>query len=288
MDLYQLVYFQKVCEYKSFKKAAAAVHVTSPTITIALRKLEEEFGVQLYDRANRDFTLTTAGEMFLALSTEVTDSADRLCARMAEFKDDIQETIRIGVPRGDTYLAKSIYSLSVRYPKINIIIIQSSSNELIYQLSRGVLDCCIVNSTCLTEEMAHRPLSVSEWMLCLPRWSGFEDSEELPLSSLDGYTAFLPQNDTAISDVISATIQKANPSISLQLSSCPVPSAIYSKEGDKTFAVIPPNVSLTPDMISCYANPPLSIEMVLAWNEKKVLSRAYGEFFDAIAKNRAV
>ena len=64
MEIRQLEYFRAVCGLNSISKAAEQLHVAQPSVSIAIQKLEEELGVMLFDRTQRQISLTEEGKIF--------------------------------------------------------------------------------------------------------------------------------------------------------------------------------------------------------------------------------
>lgn len=86
MELRQIRYFQRVAAELSFTRAAAALHMAQPPLSRQIKSLEEELGVQLFERAGRGISLTEAGRYFL-------DQTEHLTHKLAEI---ITATQRIG------------------------------------------------------------------------------------------------------------------------------------------------------------------------------------------------
>ena len=82
MELYHLRYFEKVSRYESISKAAAELHITQPALSKAIAKLEEELGVELFDRQGKRLHLNDQGRYFQSsvkhILAEVADSANSL------------------------------------------------------------------------------------------------------------------------------------------------------------------------------------------------------------------
>ena len=84
MTLQQLTYFQAACRYKNISRAAEELHISQPSVSSAIKNLEEEFGVRLIVRGRVGFTLTEAGEEFFALAEGMLEHADRLQSIMID------------------------------------------------------------------------------------------------------------------------------------------------------------------------------------------------------------
>ena len=75
MELRQLQYFQMVSKLNSITRAAELLHVSQPSVTVAIQKLEEELGVQLLDRGQKQLSLTVEGQVFFV---KIEDILNRL------------------------------------------------------------------------------------------------------------------------------------------------------------------------------------------------------------------
>ena len=82
MELRQLISFYHVARLRSFSEAARALHIGQPTVTTHLLKLEDEFGITLFDRIKRPIQLTSEGVTLLELVTPVVNSVDALKNQM--------------------------------------------------------------------------------------------------------------------------------------------------------------------------------------------------------------
>ena len=112
MKLTQLEYFCVAARYHNITKAAKELFVTQPSISNAIKALEEEFGVNLFFRNNNKLTLTPEGELFYKSSEELLAHADSVESEFHEIRKKITP-IRIGIPPmlGTIYLPELYLSL---------------------------------------------------------------------------------------------------------------------------------------------------------------------------------
>ena len=82
MELREIISFYHVARLHSVSKAARKLELGQPTVTTHLRKLEDEFGITLFDRIKRPIQLTSEGSIFLELITPIVESVDTLKTQM--------------------------------------------------------------------------------------------------------------------------------------------------------------------------------------------------------------
>ena len=98
MELRQLEYFEAVQRNKNFTHAAAELHVTQPTVTTAIKNLENELGVSLFDREGGGMELTPAGEELLIRTQIILKNVKKLYDRVGEENSYRKQEVTIGIP----------------------------------------------------------------------------------------------------------------------------------------------------------------------------------------------
>lgn len=97
MKLTQLEYFCVAARYHNITKTAKELFVTQPSVSNAIKSLEEEFGVNLFYRHNNKLTLTPEGEKFYKSAEELLAHADAVTSEFYELRKQVTP-IRIGIP----------------------------------------------------------------------------------------------------------------------------------------------------------------------------------------------
>jgi DNA-binding transcriptional LysR family regulator len=137
MELVQIRTFQRVAALQSFSKAAEELHLTQPAVTSQIKNLESELGQHLIDRAGRSFSLTPAGEAFLAYAQQITNLTEQAHATLEQFSN---QRGRICIGAGTTttiFRLPAILSIYHHaYPKVEVQIRNGASNlvnSLVYE-----------------------------------------------------------------------------------------------------------------------------------------------------------
>ena len=96
MKFFQLQYFCAACRYKNITRAAEALHVSQPSVSLAIQALENEFGMALLDRNERGFVLTPDGEYLYREGRALLGQSDAIVETMAERKRLGSAVLRFG------------------------------------------------------------------------------------------------------------------------------------------------------------------------------------------------
>ena len=147
MKLTQLEYFCVAARYHNITKAAKELFVTQPSISNAIKALEEEFGVNLFFRNNNKLTLTPEGELFYKSAEGLLAHADSVETEFHELRKKITP-IRIGIPPmlGTIYLPELYLSLKENFPEVDFRLFEFGSIKACELVLEEKLDIAIVNA----------------------------------------------------------------------------------------------------------------------------------------------
>ena len=142
MELRTLEYFLAVARDENISAAAAALHVSQPTLSRQLMDLEDELGKKLLIRGGRKITLTQEGMLLRRRAAEILDIVDKTETDIRSSESEIAGDIYIGAgeARCFKFIAKSIQSIQQDYPDIHVHISSGDYLNVMEQLEHGVLD----------------------------------------------------------------------------------------------------------------------------------------------------
>ncbi|MDD3422061.1 MAG: LysR family transcriptional regulator [Bacilli bacterium] len=147
MDIKQIVYFTEVANHQNFSTAAKKLGVTQPALSAAIKKLETEFGSNLFSYENKQLKLTDVGRDFLTLSHKLINDYDALVLSMEELTAQQIGKIKVGVPlMVGRYFGKVFSDFKNSFPKIEIQVVEDTSMALATYVSNGDIDCSFVIS----------------------------------------------------------------------------------------------------------------------------------------------
>lgn len=145
MTITQLNYVLAVAEFQNFTIAAEKCFVTQPTLSMQIQKLEEELDIKIFDRNKKPIQLTEVGKKIVAQAQSIVNEADRIKDIVEQQKGFIGGDFKIGIIPTimPTLLPMFLNNFIKKYPKLNLIIEEHTTDEIINRLKKGQLDAAI-------------------------------------------------------------------------------------------------------------------------------------------------
>jgi LysR family hydrogen peroxide-inducible transcriptional activator len=142
MTIRQLEYIIALDNYRQFVSAAAHCHVSQPTLSVQVKKLEDEIGVQIFDRFKAPIEPTIAGEQIILKARQILREIEQLQAFVSSETELTEGTFTLGViPTLAPYLLPVFLPAFVKEnPNIHLIIQELQTDQIITQLEKGMID----------------------------------------------------------------------------------------------------------------------------------------------------
>ena len=191
MTITQLNYVLAVAEHLNFTIAAEKCFVTQPTLSMQIQKLEEELEIRIFDRNKKPIQLTEVGKKIVEQAKSIVNEADRIKDIVEQQKGFIGGDFKVGIIPTimPTLLPMFLKNFIRKYPKINLIVEEHTTGEVINRLQKGQLDAAIA-ATPLNES------DLKEIILYYEPFVGYFPSE-----FRNGLTQLSP-NDLNVNDIL--------------------------------------------------------------------------------------
>jgi len=183
IDLRKLEIFLKVYETQSFSKASNLLHLAQPTITLHIKDLEEELGINLLDRHTRKVVPNKAGKVVYKYGKEIINLVKQMQKELQFFKDENIGLVEIGgstIP-GQYILPKIIKSFKEKYSQISIFLKVGDSKEVFEKVLSGEFDLGMVGAIYKDKNLIYKACYEDNIVLIAP--PDFE-KEEITLEEL--------------------------------------------------------------------------------------------------------
>ena len=160
MTITQLLYVLAVAEHKNFTKAAQNCHVTQPTLSMQVQKLEEELNVQIFDRTKKPIELTSVGQKIVSQAKNIVAEAERINDIVDQEKGFIGGEFKLGIIPTimPTLLPMFLKTYVKKYPKVKLKIEELTTDEIINRLQDGNLDGAIAATPLQIDSIRERVL----------------------------------------------------------------------------------------------------------------------------------
>ena len=141
MNLNQIKYFYKICQCGSLSEAAQNLYISQPSLSSAIKSLEKEFGVILFNRTHAGMQLTSEGKIFLHSCKDLISRTDQLEDMMKDLGNQ-RHKLKLGIPPmiGSLIVPEIFKTFCKENPDINLEIIEAGRDELLNKLSENLLD----------------------------------------------------------------------------------------------------------------------------------------------------
>lgn len=183
MELLQLRYFLTVAEYQHMTRAAEHLQIAQPALSQAIRRLENELGVPLFDRKNRSIVLNDSGKVLQKRLTPILRALDRIPGELRAGQNIANHTIHLKILAASTLVTNCIIAYRALHPDINFQLYQSDTHEdfdLCVTAIRSDVPCELEDYSVILEE---------DLYLAVPAKSQYGDRTSIKLleTEHDGY-----------------------------------------------------------------------------------------------------
>lgn len=197
MELYQIRDFLALCETLNFARAAEKCHVSQPSLTRAVQKLETELGGLLIRRERRTTHLTELGELMRPMLQAMLTQAERIRARAEQHLNREGDSLRLGfLPSiGPLRFAKFFAQFSADNPGIELQLREAPMSALCDLLFCGQLDAAVVAYVKPIDNRLRYHLLYKERLVCaVPRGHPLEQAHAVQLRDLKGQSFLMRTN----------------------------------------------------------------------------------------------
>jgi LysR family hydrogen peroxide-inducible transcriptional activator len=193
MTLTELRYIVAVAKERHFGRAAQSCFVSQPTLSVGIKKIEEELGVTIFERGSTEISLTPVGEQIAAQAARTLDEAATIKAIAQQSGDPLGHPLRLGViyTIGPYLLPRLLPALREIAPHMQLLIQESYTASLREQLKQGKIDVAILSLPFEEPGMLIQPLYDEPFQVAMPAGHPWQDREAISPEELGQETVLL-------------------------------------------------------------------------------------------------
>jgi len=211
MELHQLRYFCAVAETGSFSRAAEQSHISQPSLSQQILKLEDELGARLFDRLGRSVRLTELGKTFLPRARAVLRELEAAKGDVVEGKEFIGGPVAVGVipTVAPYYLPARLTAFSRKFNQVRLTVVEEITPVLLDRLRAGTIDVAILALPLRGHEFDTFPLLTERLFAVLPQKHKFASRPSLSLKDLRAEPFLLLRDGHCFRDTAVAACDRA-------------------------------------------------------------------------------
>ncbi|MDX1335239.1 MAG: LysR family transcriptional regulator [Gammaproteobacteria bacterium] len=285
MNLSSLQAFIKVAELGSFSAAAEELFLTQPAVSKRIAQLEEELGVQLFDRIGHRISITEAGKTLLPGAARIIEEVKDTQRQVANLSGEIRGALRIGTSHhiGLHRLPPSLKAFTRNYPEVELDIRFMDSEAACQQVSHGELELAVVT-------LPSKPDAELE---CMELWDDLlvpvaskdhplARSQAIKISELCQHPAILPGTGTFTRVIVENAFSQARQTLNVALETNYLETILMMVSIGLGWSILP--VSMLSDNVKTLKVPELELhrQLGLVTHKERTLSNAAQAFASAL------
>ncbi len=202
MTLTELKYIVAVAREKHFGRAADACFVSQPTLSVAIKKLEEELDVKLFERSANEIAVTALGEEIVRQAQSVLEQAANIKEIAKRGKDPLAGPLKLGViyTIGPYLLPSLVRQAIAKTPQMPLMLQENFTVKLLEMLRTGEIDCAIMAEPFPDTGLATAPLYDEPFMAAVPSTHPFAALKTISAQELKSETMLLLGNGHCFRD----------------------------------------------------------------------------------------
>jgi LysR family hydrogen peroxide-inducible transcriptional activator len=202
MNLRDLKYLVALADHRHFGKAAAACFVSQPTLSTQIRKLEEELGLPLVERAPRKVMLTPAGVDAAARARVIVAEVEQMKEAARRSRDPEAGAVRLGIfpTLGPYLLPHVIPRIRERFPQLELLLVEEKSDVLLARLRDGKLDAALLALPVLDDQLHTEFLFEEPFLLAVSAQHPLANRRQLDVQELSAQRLLLLEDGHCLRD----------------------------------------------------------------------------------------
>ncbi|MBA2650520.1 MAG: DNA-binding transcriptional regulator OxyR [Legionella sp.] len=211
MNIRDLKYLIALADNNHFSKAALACFVSQPALSMQIKKLEDDLGVQLIERSNKRFFFTAIGKRIVEQAREILCRVEALHHSAQQSKDPFSGELHLGIiPTLAPYLLSLIIPhLMSLFPNLRLYLVEDTTGNLLQKLKDGLLDAALLALPIEGAFQAY-PLFEEAFVLALPLGHPLSEQTTVTLSDLEHKSLLLLEDGHCLREQALAVCHQVN------------------------------------------------------------------------------
>ena len=223
--------FMQVVDKNSFSNAAKALSLTQPAVSFQINTLEQYYGTVLFDRVNRNISLTVAGELLLKYAKQMIELQSEIENSIEDLTGTIKGKLVVGgsTTVGEYLLPQLVGKFKKKFTQVDIRLMINNSRETEKMVLNDIIDIGVIEGPVSSKELIKEKFLDDELVLITSTNHPWADEDDIPIFKLKDYPFICREKGSGTRLVIENTLKDAG---------FPLDHLNVSMELGSTFAII--------------------------------------------------
>lgn len=285
MNFVQLKYFVAVCEFGTVSAAAEYLHIAQPSLSLAIKELENEFGTQLFNRVHKGMRPTNEGLCLLKMSRDIIEMVESTEKAMRDMGKN-KKSLTLGIPPmiGSLLLPEIYGEFVSQNPDICINIVECGREQMVKKVMEGQIDIAFVSHDLdFEEDICAISLGALEMVCAASLDSEIAKRNTLTPKDLSGIPLVMFKEGFFQADKIKAWFSKGGvePRVLMKTDQLSTITKLITS-GTASGFVFKHLIENDKRMTFCSLTPNISVNVSLIWQRGKFFSSAMKRFKDFV------
>lgn len=290
MEMHQLRYMVAVARTGNFSRAAKQCHVSQPSLSQQIQKLEKELGVRLFERHRTRTRLTSAGELFLPRAERVLHELEEARREAEDIHALVQGEVIVGVlpTIAPYFLPPVVAAFGQKYPGVAITMIEETTASLIGMMSRHEIDFALASLPIPDGQMEVQLLLEEELFLAIPPGHPLERRKSIATADLEQLPFVLMREGHCLGDQVMRFCERNQFQPRVRSRSAQMETILALVEAGQGVSLIPAMARQHARGAASYRSlkePRPARAVVAFWHRRRPLNRAATEFLAACGRH---
>ena len=283
MDIRQLRFFVEIARTGNFTRTAERLRIAQPAVSVAIKRLEDELDLTLFNRQDKRVTLTAEGEIFLGHAQRILAGLTAAQLEMADLRGLNKGEVRIGIPPmlSAYFFPTILCDFKQRYPNLNLSVFGEGAWRIQQMISQGELDMGVIAGRSVPDTLETRHFLREEVVVCVPAGHPFAGKSSVTFGEFVREPLVFYKEGYYLRELIFEVLKGVGtePRIVFETNLYSlVKSLVRGGMGISTFLRMV--VTGDDDLAAVPFDPPLHLDLVIAWKRGAYLSRANRAFVE--------
>lgn len=285
MESKPLKHFVAVAEHQHFTKAAKALHIAQPALSVSIKKLEQSLGVELFRREERQVSLTDEGHILYEHAKRVLQQLEDAQLAIDELKGLEKGEVRLGAPSmmGSYFFPEVLMAFKSRYPHLKLTLVDAGTRSIRQMLLDGELDIGVINDENVPDDLETDHLLTSEMVAVVSKEHEFANQDSITFDEFFQHELVMFKAGYFHRDFIENQAKLCDKEMlfSFETNLLPMILSIVKHEFAIT-ALLELVTQHEKDVVGISFEPKVKLDLALAWRKDGYLSIADKTFIDFV------